>query len=236
MICHAENRLGDFEFHDALLTLDRFDGEGLTVKAEHVNVHKTAGFGALSHDMELDSAKITFQGFCAATFEPGRVWKTGADGRSYTDDPLIIFDGKNAEKVILEELCGGINVYSMGKKEGGRYYIEGCGFKPFFAMEFNAGEVVLEWDGYRKKAWYELHRQSWREAVLHTPEGRLVTVHIICHEEDVYHHGNQEEAPLVTAGIRYGGKDLWGKGTDEESAFAALQEQLPQNVVILTGN
>lgn len=237
MTCQIENCLEGFEFHDAWLTLNRFDGEGLTVKAEYVNVRKNAGFGALSHDMELNNAKITFQGFCAATFEPGRAWKTDTDGRSYTDDPLIFFDGKDAERLILEELRNGINVYGMGKKERNRYYIEGCGLEPFFVLEFYAGGVMLEWDGYGKKAWYELHRQSWREAVLYTPEGRRqVTLHVTSHDKDVCHCGNLEEAPLVTVGIKYGGKDLWGKGTDERSAFAALQKQLPQNIVILLDN
>ena len=191
MTCRAENRLEDFEFHDAWLTLDRFNEEGLAVSAEHVNVHKTAGYGALKHDMELNGARITFQGFCAATFEPGRTWKIDADGRPYTDDPLIIFEGKEAERLILEELRNGINVYDLGKKKDDWYYIEGCGLEPFFTMEFQASGVTIEWDGYRKKAWYELHRQSWRESVLDTPEGRrLVTVHIIYHDEDVYQHGD----------------------------------------------
>lgn len=234
MIHQIANQLQDFEFHDAWLTLDRFSGGDLTVNAEHVNVHKAAGYGDFAHDMELDGAKMIFQGFHAATFEPGRTWKTDADGKAYSDDPLVILEDGDAEALIVKELQNGISVYVLGTMAESRYYIEGCGIEPFFTMEFSADNVVVTWDGYRKKAWYELHRQSWREAVLVTPEGKWpVTAHIICHDEDVYDQGRLEQAPQVRAGIKYGGRDLWGRGRDEATAFAELQKLLPEHVVLL---
>lgn len=235
MIYRAENRLKDFEFHDAWFKLDRFDSSGLTVSADHVNVHKTAGYGVLEHDMEMNSAKITFEDFRAVTFEPGRAWTTDDDGRSYTDDPLIVFEGREAEKEILEELQGGINIYGLGQEKENQYYIEGCGIEPFFTMILQASGVTVEWNGYRKKAGYELHRQYQREAVLlRMPDGRRqVNVHVIYHDEDVCYQGTFERSPQVLAGIKYDGKELWGRGGDEKSAFSALQKQLPKDVILI---
>lgn len=229
----VEDRLEDFEFHDAWLTLDRFDSGALTVSADHVNVHKAAGYGTLEHDMELDRAKITFEDFCAMSFEPGRAWKTDPEGSSYTDDPLIVYRDGEAEETILGELRNGISVYALGKNADGRYFIEGCGIEPFFTMGFWARSVVVEWDGYRKKAWYEVHRQCRREAVLDTPDGRgHVNVRINYHYEDVCYQGMLEKAPLVVAGVEYEGEAFWGRGKDEATALAALQDQLPRDVFL----
>ena len=95
--------------------------------------------------------------------------------------------------------------------------------------------MTVEWDTYRKKAWYELHRQYKRQVHLLTPEGdQLIDVRIICHDEDVYYKQVLEEAPIIRVGIKYNGQELWGRGEDYlwVDAFADLQKQLPQDVTI----
>ncbi len=107
--------------------------------------------------MEIDIAKVTFQGFSVLTFEPGRTWKIDADGKSYTDDPLIVFKGDEAHSKLMNELQYGITVYHLDMDENNVCSMDACGDSPFFAAQFMFDSVTVEWDAYRKKAWYELH-------------------------------------------------------------------------------
>ncbi|MBQ9083049.1 MAG: hypothetical protein IJY28_06085 [Clostridia bacterium] len=69
-----------------------------------------------------------------------------------------------------------------------------------------------------------------------TPDGETETeIRIICREEDMYGpDGQLEEAPAVTAGIKYDGKEYWGQGKAYtwEDAFADLQKKLPDGVFL----
>lgn len=69
------DRLSDFEFHDVEITLDSFINNRLTVKANFLNIHKSAEQNPFQTDMEIESARITFEGFQIISYEPGRAWK-----------------------------------------------------------------------------------------------------------------------------------------------------------------
>ena len=128
-----------------------------------------------------------------------------------------------------------ITVYDFDKKDDNRYFIDAFGIEPFFVMEFCLDNVIVEWEKYKNKAWYELHRQYQYETTLVTPQGeQTIKVHIICHDEDVYFKGELEKAPIVSVGIKYDGKELWGHGKDYFwiDAFADLQKQLPNGILL----
>ena len=153
----STNQLHDFEFHDSYWTLDQVSKEALVVFLKHLNIHKGAEENQTDSDMEIDIAKVTFQGFSVLTFEPGRTWKIDADGKSYTDDPLIVFKGDEAHSKLMNELQYGITVYHLDMDENNVCSMDACGDSPFFAAQFMFDSVTVEWDAYRKKAWYELH-------------------------------------------------------------------------------
>lgn len=229
------NQLHHFEFHDSDWMLDQLTEETLIVYIKHLNIHKGTTQNNTDSDMEIDIAKVTFQGFSVQTFEPGRTWKMGADGISYTDEPLIFFKGEEACKKLANELKCGLTLYHLERDDNNVYSIDACGDSPFFAAQFICDSVTVEWDGYRKKAWYELHRQYKRQVHLVAPEGdQLIDVRIICHDEDVYFKQVLEKAPIINVGIKYNGQELWGRGKDYlwVDAFADLQKQLPQDVTI----
>ena len=51
------NRLGDFEFHDAELSLLSWENDRLTVSAKYLNVHKNAAPGNEGTDMEISASE-----------------------------------------------------------------------------------------------------------------------------------------------------------------------------------
>ena len=75
-----------------------------------------------------------------------------------TKSTVPVGTSRKIKAVILEELQNEITVYHFEKEDRG-YSIGGCGIEPYFTMEFDFDNVVVCWDEYKKKAWYELHRQ-----------------------------------------------------------------------------
>lgn len=230
----VENDLSLFEFHDSAFSFVSFDGSDLVVSASMVNIHKDTPQNPSNNDMEIASAQITFKNFNSATYEPGRVWKTGEDGKSYPVGPRVVYSGQDGLNRILEELKNEIMVYHFEEENRG-YSIGGCGIEPYFTIEFDFDSVVVCWDEYKKKAWYELHRQYRYDSRLRTPQGEeTVQLHIVCHEVAMYYQGVRMEPPIVDIGCKYNGSQYWGHGSDHLwiDAFADLQRQLPEGVLL----
>ena len=147
--------LRDFEFHDAYFKLEKFESGTLIISVQHLNIHKNTDQNPYTTDMEIEMARITFQGFCTKSFEPGRTWKQDVNGDFYTNEPQVIFEGNTAEENLLNELRAGATVYEFGTLENGNYYFDGAGDEPWFQAQFLFHSVAIEWDEYRKPAWYE---------------------------------------------------------------------------------
>lgn len=230
---HVENNLDSFEFHDADFLFVSFDGVNLTISAKHLNIHKCTEQNPYEHDMEIECAQITFQGFCSPSYEPGRTWKMGEDGESYPVGPRVVFSGLEAMDRILEELQNGITVFHFEKEDNRGNSIGGCGIAPYFTIEFDFDSVVVTWDKYKKKAWYELHRVYRYDSVLHTPNGdETVQLIVNCSEEAVHVNGVLKQPPTVDICCKYDGKYYLGHGNDYLwiDAFADLQKHLPKEV------
>lgn len=231
----STNRLQDFEFHDSELSLISWEDNRLIVSAKFLNVHKNAAPNNADADMEISEARITFSGFQIKKFEPSRTWKADENGNAYTNDPLIIHTGTIARSMFENELKNSITVMGISW-ENDIYELGAFGMDPYFSVRFLFSDVEIEWDDYRKKAWYELHRQYKKTITLSTPNGRCeLDAHIICHDKDVYSYGGDKvEGPSVSVGIKYCEKEFWGYGKDYlwTDAFADLQKKLPINVKI----
>ncbi|MBQ3014955.1 MAG: hypothetical protein IJD75_07475 [Clostridia bacterium] len=231
----SKNQLKLFDFHDSVFSLVRFDGDELVVSVKHLNIHKNTIQNPSNYDMEIERAELTLKGVHSFSYEPGRGWKTGEDGQPYPIGPQIIYTGREAEEKIQEELQSSITVYDFDEKENGRYFIDALGIEPFFVMEFGFQDILIEWDAYRKKAWYELHRYYQYDLTLTTPDGeKTVPVSVWCHDEDVYRKGLLEKAPIINVGVKYGDEKIWGEGKDDTwaDAFADLQKKLPEGMCL----
>ena len=151
---NSVNRLSDFEFHDAWFSLDTFENNCLTVKALCLNIHKDAEQNPYETDMEIANALITFKGFKLQSYEPIRGWKQDENGNLYSDDPQIVLHGEEAYVCFLLQLKEGITVLDLGATDTSVHFIDAISKDPFFTVRFTFESVVIEWDDYKKEAWY----------------------------------------------------------------------------------
>ncbi len=151
---HSVNKLSDFKFHDAEFALNSFDNNHLVVNAIYLNVHKDAEQNPHETDMEIASARITFTEFKLQSYEPGRAWKQDESGNFYSDEPRILLVGDDALARFSEQLKAGLTIFDLGIQDTPTYFIDAMSSDSFFSACFTFESVVIEWDGYKKEAWY----------------------------------------------------------------------------------
>lgn len=152
-----ENSLNDFEFHDSVATFEQLEDDSLVLSVEHLNIHSDAKENPHDCDMEIDEAFMTLKGFAVESFEPGRAWKRNENGEYYTDDLYVLHTGDMAHKVFIQEISKGMDIKSFDKVPDEcrqKYLIGACGIEPYFEVVISFDSVVVEWNEYRKKAWY----------------------------------------------------------------------------------
>ena len=147
------NRLSDFEFHDAKVSIDTFDGTILKIKADFLNIHSDAEQNPHNEDMEIAKAFITFEGFELISYEPVRAFQMDENGELSTTDPYIVFMGDFARLCFLKRLESGFTIFDFAVKEGDVYFIDASETPPFTVF-FTFAKVIIEWDEYKGKAWY----------------------------------------------------------------------------------
>ena len=104
--------------------------------------------------MEIASAVITFEGFNLLSYEPGRAWQQDENGEFYSTEPQIILTGDPALSRFSEQLDSGITIFDLGIKEEFTYFIDALAKDPFFTVCFTFKSVKIEWDEYKKEAWF----------------------------------------------------------------------------------
>ena len=145
----------DFEFHDAYFKLESIENNVLTISVQYLNLHKNTEQNSCDTDMEIEIAQITFINFQVKSFEPGRAWKEDENGELYTNEPQVVFDGETAKEKSLNELRHGATIFEFGTLENGNHYFDGAGDEPWFQVQFLFDSAIIEWDEFRKPAWYE---------------------------------------------------------------------------------
>lgn len=226
----VENQLDLFEYHDSVFSLVSFDKKELVVSVKHLNIHKDTKENPHDCDMEISSANIYFQNIQILSFEPVRAYQLDADGNWYTNEPQIIYQDDEAKENFINALKNGFSINGVDIQRHSE-----CTTFDFdtnspicFNATFSFSNVIVEWDSYRRKAWYELHTQYRYEITLSTPDGESKELlHVVCNEEDEFH-------PTVRVSIQYQDQEIWGYGEDYlwVDAFADLQKHLPDNVIL----
>lgn len=149
---NVENQLDLFEFHDSEFALIQFDNDKLIVSVKYLNIHKISLPNPSDYDMEIKNAIITFKNFHITQY------KFYSSQNEITD----YYEQEAIEKFIEEfdgEYVKHINIFDLGKLDNSIYYIDASGKSTFFAIQFTFDNVTIEWDEYRKKAWYELFKE-----------------------------------------------------------------------------
>ena len=152
----SSNIFSDFEFHDAYFNLESIKDNTLTISVQYLNIHKNTAQNPCDTDMEIEMAHISFNDFQAKSFEPGRGgWKQDENGNYYTNEPQFVFEGETAKEKAINELLHGATIFEFGTLDNGNHYFEGAGDEPWFHVQFSFDSATVEWDEYRKPAWYE---------------------------------------------------------------------------------
>lgn len=138
--------LNDFEFHDAVFTLSDCGDGSLTVDVRHLNIRKGAAQNPFPEAMEIETAKITFLGFCAKAFV--------TDSSPLQSDHALSYADTAAAEMLTEALRCGVTVLDFGMLGKNTAYLDGCGAKPWFSAQFTFDFAAIEWDGLFKNAWF----------------------------------------------------------------------------------
>ena len=149
----SKNRLSDFEFHDVVLTFESFNDHRLIVQAAYLNIHKDAVHNPFETDMEIACARISFVNCTIKSYEPLRALKQDENGQFYSDEPQIIYSSDEGKKHFIEQLKQGITVFDFGKKDETTFYLD-VSLQLCFTVCFSFEDVLIEWDDYKKPAWY----------------------------------------------------------------------------------
>ena len=147
-----------FEFHDSVWKLATFEAGALALRVKELNLHRDAAQNPCGCDMEIEEARMIFEGVRIWTHTPSARWKNDAEGISRLVGAIVTCTGESAEERLLHELRHGINVFSL-EETNGRCKICACGDDPYFEAEFSAETVRVEWDALRGPAWYETRRK-----------------------------------------------------------------------------
>ncbi len=225
----STNRFSDFEFHDAKLEFVSFKDNTLIVSAEGLNIHKDTEQNVNEYDMEIDSAIITFENFEIVSLEPIRAYKMDENGKLYTDEPQVFYNGKEAEQILIAELkesvsLNGLNAYNENEKAIIEFDTNG---EAVFNTVFFCTNYKIEWDDYHGRAWYTYYENYRFDITLNTPQGEQKNEIRISSKRD-----DDNCIVYVSAYVRYNEKDYFGSGKEYDwiDAIADLQKNLPNDV------
>ena len=155
------NRLSDFEFHDSEWMLASYDDHSLILEVTSLNIHKDSEQNLMDCDMEINCARMTFEGWNIVSYMPGVLWKTDDSGNSYPAEPMRTYSGEEALHLLLHELRQKITVFSFGQQSDGNWAISaGSSDEPYFEAAFCFDAVRVEWDAFRRPAWYVLRERG----------------------------------------------------------------------------
>ena len=141
------DRLDVFRFHDANLTLVAWDGDCLTLCAEHLILGKEANPDHPDTDMELSATRLTLSGIRVAEYELGRAWVTDENGGKRYISPIVLYSGIAARDRFREELCRTVRVVDLCEEDG-LYELSACGTEPYFTVRFRISGVRAEFDAF----------------------------------------------------------------------------------------
>ena len=148
--------LCDFEFHDAVWTLVSFVDNSLVGDVKYLNIHQNTQQNAADCDMEIERARITLTHCRVLVYK--RIFGETIDtfGIHHPADPPVVYEGDTASKALMEEMTGKVKIFSFQEELNGQWLMEGCGVSEFFTANIAFENALVEWDAYRRPAWYVL--------------------------------------------------------------------------------
>ena len=140
------NHMNDFAFHDSVWKFVLYEAGTLVVRATELSVCADAPQNLSGCDMEIETARITFEGIEILSHKSSDEWKEEGNGGSADDAKTEFF-----REIRRPE---GITVYSLEVCADGSCLLCAQGDDPFFETVFLARCMRIEWDALLRPAWY----------------------------------------------------------------------------------
>lgn len=156
----STDSLHDFEFHDAVWTLVSDADNSLVGDVRHLNIHHGTPQNTTDCDMEIGSARITLTHFRVIAYRRVFPEIIDASGLRHPADPPVVYEGETASEALLKEMAGAVTFYSFRADADGQWLMEGCGVSEFFEARITFESACVEWDTYRRLAWYVLQERG----------------------------------------------------------------------------
>lgn len=157
----VENQLDCFEYHDSELSLISFDEKDLVVSAKYLNIHKGTKENPYDCDMEISLANICFQNVRIFSFETVPGYTIDPDGNQILIRPQIIYPKEAVKEHFIDALKRGFFLDGIEVQQSGEcmtLHFEAIAPEHFCAA-VSCSNVIVSWDFYRQKAWYESYKQ-----------------------------------------------------------------------------
>ena len=139
----------DFEFHDSFWSLADHDASSYVFDAKSLNLHRAAPQNPEDCDMEIEKALITFSGCRITGF------------RSYKEDAPKDYTGEQCLMRFPKEANHGMWVKGFDEIGHTRWLLASCGDEePYYEVRMSFDGVVIEWDAFRRPAWYVLRSRG----------------------------------------------------------------------------
>lgn len=149
----SENRLQDFEFHDAEFSNCIFSEKHLTADVKYLNIHKDTRQNIFGVDMEIHKAHINFEGFKVVSYEAPPIMEMDGKMKSCSDEEQLISYGNIAVDRFIEQLNTKVIILDLGVDDN-IYYMDAMAKDLFFTVRFTFCSVKIMWDEFKKEAWY----------------------------------------------------------------------------------
>ncbi len=155
MTRYLSNRLFDFDYHDAKLSFKHYENHTLCVTAKHLNIHKGIKENPYTFDMEIASAEVSFQNVQIESFELLPLYELDDSGNWSLKKMPPPRQCQQAEELLIAALKKGISINCIDVcSKNQRTFLELTASEGFVAV-FSFDDVLICWDEYCQKAWYE---------------------------------------------------------------------------------
>ena len=165
---YAEEKLDNFEFHDTILSLVRYDKtlKCLILSARSLNIHKNTEQNLYDSDMEIKEAKIYLHGFRILSLETPPAYQWNEDNELVAlDIPEVSLSGEEALRYLLEQFVTRFRVTVLELENiGNGEYLMTIDLQQTgtLEMKFTVSRSTVTWSEYNGEAWYEQYFRDMR--------------------------------------------------------------------------
>lgn len=227
----SKNQTKDFEFHDTSIISSRRVNNSLFLTTKFLCIHENSANNPFDTDMEIDFADITLENFLIKSYKEFGYIRYDQNTKEQTKvDDTVIYGTEAVEKfnLTLENNTNGKLRFNYFEKNEEGYYFEVIYPQGIFSIKCYASAVKIEWDEFKRPAWYLYRHSRTRPLILMTEKGEETS------EVTVYYNDSNSDGLDPSLSLTFMGKNYFSlkRYYNFDELFAEMQNQLPENIFI----